>query len=109
MGMSYLFTMYSLVSFLVLVVLEIVLGIDNVIFVSIILNRLPNKDQKKGRFTWMVTGMVMRSILLFGLTWLLAQKGKSVITIFEKSFDLSSLVMIAGGLFLIYKTVKEIH
>ena len=107
--MSYLFTMDSLVSFLVLVVLEIVLGIDNVIFVSIILNRLPNKDQKKGRFTWMVTGMIMRSILLFGLTWLLAQKGKSVITVFEKSFDLSSLVMIAGGLFLIYKTVKEIH
>lgn len=107
--MEYLFTMESLVSFLVLVILEIVLGIDNVIFVSIILNRLPPKDQKKGRIAWMITGIIMRSVLLFGLTWLIAQKGKPVFSVMDKGFDLSSLVMIAGGIFLIYKTVKEIH
>jgi predicted tellurium resistance membrane protein TerC len=107
--MEALFTTENFVSFFVLVVLEIVLGIDNVIFVSIIMNRLPKALQPKARFTWMVTGMISRTILLFGLSWLLAQKGIALITLFGKSFDLASLVMLAGGLFLIYKTVKEIH
>lgn len=107
--MESLYTSENLVSFLVLVVLEIVLGIDNVIFVSIIMNRLPQASQKKARAVWMITGMIVRSVLLFGLSWLLAQKGKSILTIFGKDLDLASLVMLAGGLFLIYKTVKEIH
>ncbi len=107
--MEYLFTSESIISFFVLVILEIVLGIDNVIFVSIILNRLPKNKQSKGRFTWMITGIIVRCILLAGLTWLLAQKGKIVLSAFGKGFDLASLVMIGGGLFLIYKTVKEIH
>lgn len=107
--METLFTTESLVSFLVLVILEVVLGIDNVIFVSIIMNRLPKSLQPRARVTWMITGIITRSILLFGLSWLLAQKGKSLFGLFGKEFDLSSLVMIAGGLFLIYKTVKEIH
>lgn len=107
--MESLYTSENLVSFLVLVVLEIVLGIDNVIFVSIILNRLPKALQPRGRFTWMVTGILSRTILLFGLSWLLSQKGKPVLTLFDKSFDLASLVMIGGGLFLLYKTVIEIH
>jgi predicted tellurium resistance membrane protein TerC len=107
--MESLYTSENLVSFLVLVVLEIVLGIDNVIFVSIIMNRLPKALQPKARVTWMITGIISRSILLFGLSWLLAQKGKALFTVYGKSFDLASLVMLAGGLFLIYKTVKEIH
>jgi predicted tellurium resistance membrane protein TerC len=107
--MEHLFTIDSFVSFLVLVVLEIVLGIDNVIFVSIIINRLPEKDHKKARLAWMIMGIIVRSILLFGLTWLIAQKGKPVFTLYDKGFDLSSLVMLGGGLFLMYKTVKEIH
>ena len=107
--MEYLFTIESLISFLILVVLEVVLGIDNVIFVSIIINRLPEKDHKRGRFAWMVMGIIVRSILLFGLTWLISQKGKPVFTFIDKGFDLSSLVMLGGGLFLIFKTVKEIH
>jgi len=53
--------------------------------------------------------MIVRSIMLLGLGWLLSQKGKSVITLFEKGFDLASLVMLAGGIFLIYKSVHEIH
>ena len=107
--MEHLLTVESLISFLVLVVLEVVLGIDNVIFVSIIINRLPEKDHKKGRLAWMITGIIMRSILLFGLSWLISQKGKPLFTVMNKPFDLASLVMIAGGIFLIYKTVKEIH
>ncbi|MCG7855998.1 TerC family protein [Flavihumibacter sp.] len=108
--MEHLFTTESLISFLILVVLEVVLGIDNVIFVSIIMNRLKEaKDHKKARRFWMISGIIMRSLLLLGLGWLLAQKGKAVFTIAGKGFDLASIVMLAGGLFLIYKSVKEIH
>jgi len=108
--MEHLFTSESIISFLILVVLEIVLGIDNVIFVSIILNRLKKiTDQKKARRIWMITGIISRSLMLLGLKWLLDQKGKSIFEIGGKGFDIASIVMILGGLFLIYKSVKEIH
>lgn len=108
--MEHLFTSESIISFLILVILEVVLGIDNVIFVSIIMNRLNKQgDEKKARRIWMITGILSRSLLLMGLGWLLSQKGKSIFTISGKGFDLASLVMLLGGLFLIYKSVKEIH
>ncbi len=110
--MEYLFTSESIISFFVLVILEIVLGIDNVIFVSIIMNRLSNeKEEKKARSFWMISGIILRSLLLMGLGWLLSQKGNYIIpeSWFGKGFDLASLVMLGGGLFLIYKSVKEIH
>lgn len=110
--MEHLFTSESIISFIILVILEVVLGIDNVIFVSIILNRLKKeKDQKKARYMWMATGIISRSLLLMGLGWLLAQEGKYIIpeSWFDKGFDLASIVMLLGGLFLIYKSVKEIH
>jgi len=108
--MEHLFTSESIISFFILVVLEVVLGIDNVIFVSIIMNRLKNvKDQVKARRLWMITGIISRSLLLLALGWLLSQKGKAVFTLLGKGFDLASIVMLAGGLFLIYKSVMEIH
>jgi predicted tellurium resistance membrane protein TerC len=110
--MEYLFTSESIISFLILAVLEIVLGIDNVIFVSIILNRLNDKSQQqRARRIWMITGIISRSLLLMGLGWLLAQRGRFIIPEewLGKGFDIASLVMLAGGLFLIYKSVKEIH
>ena len=108
--MEHLFTSESIISFHVLVILEEVLGIDNVIFVSIILNRLKEKKQQtNARRAWMVIGIISRSILLLGLSWLLGQKGNHLFTIGNKGFDLASLVMLAGGIFLIYKSVMEIH
>jgi predicted tellurium resistance membrane protein TerC len=108
--MEHLFTSESIISFVVLTILEIVLGIDNVIFVSIIMSRLKDKaHMQKARKVWMITGILSRSLLLMGLGWLLAQKGKNILTIGGKGFDLASLVMLFGGLFLIYKSVKEIH
>jgi len=107
--MDHLFTSENIVSFIILVILEIVLGIDNVIFVSIIINQLDKKDEKKARRVWMINGIIMRSILLLGLGWLLSQKGKYLFTIVDKGFDIASLVMLAGGIFLIYKSVREIH
>lgn len=107
--MEHLLTTDSIISFFILVILEIILGVDNVIFVSIIISRLPKEKHKKARLAWVMMGSVVRSILLLGLGWLLAQKGKAVFTIFDKGFDLASIVMLAGGIFLIYKSVHEIH
>ena len=109
--MDYLFTSESIISFVILVVLEIVLGIDNVIFVSIIINQLEKKNERKARRAWMITGILVRSALLMGLGWLLGQKGKYIIpeSWIGKGFDLASIVMLIGGLFLIYKSVREIH
>lgn len=108
--MDHLLTSESIISFFVLVILEIVLGIDNVIFVSIIMNRLKSAaEQKRSRIIWMITGMISRSLMLMGLGWLLTQKDKPVFSIAGKGFDLASIVMLVGGLFLIYKSVKEIN
>jgi predicted tellurium resistance membrane protein TerC len=107
--MEHLLTTDSIISFFILVVLEIILGVDNVIFVSIIISRLPKEKHKKARLAWVILGSVVRSVLLLGLGWLLAQKGKAVFSIFDKGFDLASIVMLAGGIFLIYKSVHEIH
>jgi len=65
--MGYLFTSESIISFFILVILEIVLGVDNVIFVSIIINRLPENKHKRARLFWIVQGMIVRSIMLLGL------------------------------------------
>jgi len=99
------------ISLFTLTLLEIVLGIDNVIFVSIILNRVNVASQKKARIIWMITGIASRCLMLFGLSWLLQQKGNYIIpeSWFGKGFDLASLVMLFGGLFLLYKSVMEIH
>src|SRR3954453_21140068 len=107
--MEYLFSADALISLLTLTVLEIVLGVDNVIFVSIIMGRMPKNQQLNARRVWMVGGICVRVLLLLGLGWLIKQKGKPLFEVFGKGFDLASLVMLAGGLFLIYKTVKEIH
>lgn len=107
--MEALFTADNLVSLLTLALLEVILGVDNVIFVSIIMGRLHPSKQLNARRLWMLTGIGVRVILLFCLSWLVAQKGRPLFTLFGKGFDIASLVMIAGGLFLLYKTVKEIH
>jgi len=107
--MQSIFTADNLISFIILVILEIVLGIDNVIFVSIIMNRMPKAQHFKARLIWISSGIVVRCCLLFALSWLLQQKGKPVFTLWNKGFDIASIVMICGGLFLLYKTVKEIH
>ncbi len=107
--MEYLFSADALISLVTLTVLEIVLGIDNVIFVSIIMGRMPRSQQLNARRVWMVAGIIVRILLLLGLGWLIRQKGKPLFEVFGKGFDVASLVMLAGGLFLIYKTVKEIH
>jgi predicted tellurium resistance membrane protein TerC len=107
--MENLFTVDNIISLFTLALLEVILGVDNVIFVSIIMGRLHKSKQLNARRMWMVTGIGVRVVLLFCLTWLVAQKGKPLFSLFGRGFDLASLVMLGGGLFLLYKTVKEIH
>ncbi|MEI6946136.1 TerC family protein [Paraflavisolibacter sp. H34] len=107
--MEAFFTVDNIISLFTLALLEIILGIDNVIFVSIIMGRLHKSKQLNARRMWMVTGIGVRVILLFCLSWLVKQKGKPLFTLFGHGFDLASLVMLGGGVFLLYKTVKEIH
>lgn len=107
--MDYLLSWDAIISLLTLTILEIVLGVDNVIFVSIIMGRMPKSQQLMARRVWMIAGIIVRVLLLMALGWLIKQKGTPLFSAFGKGFDLASLVMIAGGLFLLYKTVKEIH
>jgi predicted tellurium resistance membrane protein TerC len=109
--MESLFTSENLISLLTLTILEIVLGIDNVIFVSIIMGRMQQKDQKRAKVLWMLLGIVTRVLLLFSLSWLIAHGHKTLFTIpfVEKEISMKALIMLLGGLFLTYKTVGEIH
>src|SRR3984957_19826877 len=107
--MHSLFNFNSLVSLLTLIVLEIVLGIDNVIFVSILIGRLPAARQTDARRVWMIAGIIIRSGLLLGLGWLVTGGNREVFAVAGRGFSIRNLIMLAGGLFLLYKTVREIH
>jgi len=100
------------VALLTLTFLEIVLGIDNIIFISIVTGKLPVEDRKKATRIGLFLAMFMRIGLLFGITLLIAMKS----TIFDWNWGWFSgkltgqaLILLLGGLFLIYKSTKEIH
>jgi len=107
--MEYLLTADAIISLITLTILEIVLGVDNVIFVSIIMGRLDAPKQKTARRIWMLTGIGVRVLLLLSLTWLVQNGSSELFSVFGKSFNLRGLIMLAGGLFLLIKTVSEIH
>lgn len=111
--MTNLLTVDSLISLITLALLEIVLGIDNVIFVSILMGRLKEEQKLLSRRIWMFLGITVRILLLLALGWLVANGNKELfgVTIKEHhyGFNLRNMIMFFGGLFLLYKTVKEIH
>jgi len=109
LNMPPLFSFDSLVSLVTLAALEIVLGIDNVIFVSILIGRLPANRQLEARRIWMFAGILIRSGLLLFLGWLVNNGNKELFAVVGYRFSIRNLVMLAGGLFLLYKTVGEIH
>lgn len=111
--MEQLLTVDALISLLTLTVLEIVLGIDNVIFVSILIGRLERSQRLKARRIWMIAGISVRILLLMAIGWLV-REGNTELFGFDfrgkhAAFTLRNIIMFAGGLFLLYKTVKEIH
>ena len=111
--MTHLLTADSIISLITLALLEIVLGIDNVIFVSILMGRLEQKNKLKARRLWMMLGITVRIALLMALGWLVANGNKELfgldISGVHYGFNLRNMILFGGGLFLLYKTVKEIH
>ena len=96
------------VALLTLVVLEIVLGIDNLIFISILTNKLPEHQQARARFLGISAALVMRLVLLATISFIV-QLTTPVFTAFGHGFSWRDLILIAGGLFLVWKATKEIH
>ena len=104
-----------------LVVMEIVLGIDNLVFISILSNKLPEAQRPRARSIGLSLALIMRIVLLFGIAWLVALTqpvfdlglqgpiGEHGEPGFETAFSWRDLILIAGGLFLLWKATKEIH
>lgn len=95
-------------SFLTLTLMEIVLGIDNVIFVSIVANRLPEHQRAMGRTVGLAGALVMRIGLLFAITWLIGLTAIAF-TVLGQEVSWRDMILIAGGLFLLTKATLEIH
>ncbi|MEQ9641336.1 MAG: TerC family protein [Alphaproteobacteria bacterium] len=95
-------------SLLTLTALEIVLGIDNVIFISILADRLPVEQRRRARLIGLSGALIMRIILLAMITWIIGLT-KPVFTAFEIDFSWRDLILLAGGLFLLAKSTREIH
>lgn len=96
------------IAFLTLVALELVLGVDNVIFISILAGKLPVEQQKRARSTGIMLAVVTRILLLLSLSWIIGLT-EPLFKVFSFEISGRDLVLIAGGLFLIWKSVHEIH
>jgi predicted tellurium resistance membrane protein TerC len=111
MDLSHLLTADNLAALLTLTGLEIVLGIDNIVFIAILVGRLPEKDRPKARFIGLSLAMLMRIGLLFSISWVMSLTKP----LFEITFPLGhtfsgkDLVLLIGGLFLVCKATLEIH
>jgi predicted tellurium resistance membrane protein TerC len=98
----------AIIPLLSLISLEVILGIDNIIFISILADKLPDNQRSKLRFWGIGLAMVMRLFLLAFITWIL-KLDQTLFTLFNNEFSGKGLILILGGLFLIYKSTKEIH
>jgi predicted tellurium resistance membrane protein TerC len=96
------------IAFLTLTVLELVLGIDNVIFISILSGKLPAADQKRARLIGLALALIMRVLLLLSLSWIIGLTAP-LFSIFGHEFSGRDIVLLVGGLFLIGKSTHEIH
>ena len=100
------------ISLLTLTFLEIVLGVDNIIFITIASNRLPEDQKPKARNIGLMLAMLFRVILLFGISYLIAMSKPIIEThgdFFSVALSGQAIILILGGIFLLYKSVSEIH
>ncbi len=96
------------VSFLTLTALEIVLGVDNLVFIAILADRLPVEQREQGRRVGLALALVSR-LLLLSMLFVISQLTAPVLTLFGQSFSWRDLILLGGGLFLLYKATTEIH
>ena len=106
--MDALLTADGLLALTTLTFLEIILGVDNVIFISILSSKLPQRDQRKARRTGLAAAMVMRILLLLSIAWIIRLTAP-LFTSFGRPISGRDLVLIGGGLFLLAKSTIEIH
>jgi predicted tellurium resistance membrane protein TerC len=106
--LDHLLTTEALVSLLTLTLLEVVLGIDNIIFISIQAGKLPKEQQGSARRIGLLIALFVRIGLLFAITWIVGLKA-DLFTILGMGFSGRDLILLGGGLFLIYKSTREIH
>lgn len=106
--MESLLTTDALISMLTLTLLEVVLGIDNIIFISIVAGKLPKKQQSKAQNYGLGIALILRVALLFGISWVIGLKA-DLFSVFGHGFSGRDLILLGGGLFLLYSSTKEIH
>ena len=106
--MDALLTPDALIALVTLTVLEIVLGVDNVIFISILAGKLPVDQQDRARKVGLLAAMIMRIALLFSLAWIIRLTAPWL-TVFGREISGRDLILIGGGLFLLAKATREIH
>lgn len=98
----------AIIALLSLIALEVILGIDNIIFISILSDKLPENQQGKLRFWGLLLAMVMRIGLLTLISWLMHLEVR-LFTVFENEISGKDIILILGGLFLLYKSTREIY
>lgn len=101
-------TVDLIMTFLTLSMLEIVLGIDNLIFIALICDNLPQQYRKKARLIGLGLAFLMRVAMLMSLSWIMTLT-EPVVSAFGKDFSYKDLLLLGGGIFLIYKATKEMH
>ncbi len=97
-----------IISLIALTVLEIVLGIDNIIFISILANKAPGGKQQQARRYGLLLGMMVRIIMLMGINWVQRQEA-DLFHVMNQGISGKDILVIVGGLFLLYQSVHEIH
>lgn len=103
-----IFSLAGLFSLITLTVMEIVLGIDNIVFISVVVGRLDAERAKRARQIGLLLALAFRIMLLMAISWLIGLKAP-LFELFDKSFSWRDLILAAGGLFLLYKATHEIH
>ncbi|HYG52794.1 MAG TPA: TerC family protein, partial [Flavobacteriales bacterium] len=106
---DFIFTSEGMTSFAILTLLEIVLGIDNIVFLSIIVSRAPKEKQRMVRNWGLIMAMGLRVAMLFGINVIVNNQDVPVLTIFSRAFSIKDIILLVGGLFLIGKSTMEIH
>jgi predicted tellurium resistance membrane protein TerC len=106
--MEWLFDPHAWLALATLTALEIVLGVDNIIFISILCGRLPERERAKARSIGLILAMLTRLGLLFSLTWVMTLTAP-LFSMFGKEVSGRDVILIGGGLFLLWKSVHEIH
>lgn len=106
--MEWIFDPQAWIAFATLLALEIVLGIDNIVFISILAGKLPASQQAKARYVGLGLAMVMRIILLFSISWVIGLTAP-LFTVFQQEISGRDIILLVGGLFLIAKSTHEIH